>query len=128
MKTKKILANLAVSDLDRTAKFYSSLGFKPNGDSKELISFLFGDDNFVIHFFLREILKNVMRAEITELGNSNEVLFTLAAESIDDVDNWAIEISRSTGKLISNPEEFGNGYYGFVFADPDGHKFNAFYM
>lgn len=23
---------------------------------------------------------------------------------------------------------FGEGFYGFVFADPDGHTFNAFYM
>ena len=26
------------------------------------------------------------------------------------------------------PEEFGKGYYGFVFADPNGHRFNVFYM
>ena len=30
--------------------------------------------------------------------------------------------------MISKPEEFGEVYYGFVFADPDGHTFNVFYM
>jgi hypothetical protein len=33
---------------------------------------------------------------------------------------------RHTG--IRKPEEFGRGYYAFVFADPNGHRFNVFYM
>ena len=38
------------------------------------------------------------------------------------------KVERAGGKIISQPEEFGKGYYGFIFADPDGHKFNVFYM
>lgn len=44
MNPKKIWANFAVSDLDRTTKFYMELGFKPNGTSDELTSFMVGDD------------------------------------------------------------------------------------
>ena len=55
MKTKKIWANLGVENLERTTKFYSELGFKPNGASKELTSFFVGEDDFVIHFFLKDI-------------------------------------------------------------------------
>jgi uncharacterized protein len=128
MKPKKIWANLAVSDLDRTTKFYSELGFKLNGKSKELTSFLVGEDDFVIHFFLKDILKTNIKGEITDSQNGNEVVFTLSAESKDLVDKWAEEVERAGGKLISRPEEFGKGYYGFVFTDPDGHKFNVFYM
>lgn len=51
MKPKKIWSNLAVSDLERTTKFYTELGFKPNGDSQELTSFFVGEDDFVMHFF-----------------------------------------------------------------------------
>ncbi len=49
MKPKKIWANLAVSDLVRTTKFYTELGFRSNGSSKELTSFFVGDNDFVIH-------------------------------------------------------------------------------
>jgi predicted lactoylglutathione lyase len=35
MNPKMIWSNLAVSDLDRTTKFYTELGFKSNGNSKE---------------------------------------------------------------------------------------------
>jgi len=128
MNPKKIWSNLAVSDLERTTKFYTELGFKSNGNSKELTSFFIGENDFVMHFFLKDILKTSIKGEITDSQNSNEVVFTLSAESKDQVDNWAKEVERAGGRLISKPEEFGKGYYGFVFADPDGHKFNVFYM
>ena len=127
MKPKKIWSNLAVSDLERTTKFYTELGFKPNGDSKELTSFFAGEDDFVIHFFLKDILKISIKGEIADSQKVNEVLFTLSAESKDQVENWAEEVEKAGGKIISKPEEFGEGYYGFVFADPDGHRFNVFY-
>ena len=130
MNPKKIWANLAVSDLDRTTKFYTQLGFKPNGanTSKELTSFFFGENNFIIHFFLKEILQSNMNVEIADSHKFTEVMYTVSAESTQQVDNWAKEVEPAGGKLISRPEAFGKGYYGFVFADPDGHKFNVFFM
>ena len=128
MNPKMIWSNLAVNDLERTTKFYTELGFKSNGNSKDLTSFFVGEDHFVMHFFLKGILKTIIKGEITDSQNASEVLFTLSAESKYQVDNWAKEVERAGGKIISRPEEFGKGYYGFVFADPDGHKFNVFYM
>ena len=128
MNPKMIWSNLAVSNLERTTKFYTQLGFKSNGSSDELTSFFVGEDNFVMHFFLKDILETNTKVVIADSQNSNEVVFTLSAESKDQVDSWAKEVERADGKIISKPEEFGKGYYGFVFADPDGHKFNVFYM
>jgi predicted lactoylglutathione lyase len=128
MKTKNIWANLAVSDLDRTTRFYTQLGFKPNGKSNELTSFIVGESGFVIHFFLKEILKTGMKGELADLNHGNEIIFTLSANSQDEVNKWEQEVIKADGIIISRPEEFGPGYYGFVFADPDGHKFNVFYM
>ena len=131
MKPKKIWANVGVSDLERTAKFYNALGFKPNGKhstTKELTSFLMSDDHFVMHFFLKDILEPAMKGKIADTKNVNEIIFTLSAESKTEVDQWATAVEKAGGTNISQPEEFGEGYYGFVFADPDGHKFNVFYM
>lgn len=128
MNPKMIWSNLAVSDLERTTKFYTELGFKSNGKSNELTSFLIGKNDFVMHFFLKDILKTSIKGEITDSQISNEVIYTLSAESKDQVDDWAKEVESAGGKIISEPEEFGKEYYGFVFADPDGHKFNVFYM
>lgn len=128
MKPKKIWANLAVSDLDRTTTFYSNLGFKFNGRSNELTSIKIGEDEFVIHFFLKDVISTNTSVDITDSPSPNEVMFTLSAESKDQVDEWAKEVKVAGGKLISQPEEFGEGYYGFAFADPDGHAFNVFFM
>ena len=52
----------------------------------------------------------------------------MSAETNEQVDQWAEEVEKAGGTLVSKPEGFGNNYYGFVFADPDGHKFNVFKM
>lgn len=131
MNPKRIWANYAVSDLARTTAFYNAIGFKPNGTNsvtKDLTSFLVGDNNFVLHFFLKDVLQPAMKGEITDSKTSNEIIFTLSAETKTEVDEFAKEVLKAGGTLVSEPEEFGAGYYGFIFADPDGHKFNVFYM
>ena len=128
MKANKIWANVAVADLDRTTKFYTQLGFKFNGASKELTSFFFGETDFVIHFFLTDVLKSNVKGEIADLKHGNEVVFTLSAESKEEVNEWERQVEKAGGIIVSKAEAFGNGYYGCVFTDPDGHKFNVFYM
>ena len=128
MKPKKIWANFAVQDLERTTKFYKELGFKSNGSSQELTSFFVGEDDFVIHFFLKDILQPNMKGELADLKKENEIIFTLSADSKEEVDAWENEVAKAGGTIVFKAEEFGKGYYGFVFADPDGHKFNVFFM
>ncbi|MBS1567461.1 MAG: VOC family protein [Bacteroidetes bacterium] len=128
MKSKKIWANFGVLDLERTTKFYKQLGFKQNGASEQLTSFFFGEEKFIIHFFLKNILEPGMKGQIIDTKAGNEIIFTLSADTKEEVDSWEKEIRDAGGTIVSKPEEFGEGYYGFVFADPDGHRFNVFYM
>jgi predicted lactoylglutathione lyase len=130
MEPKMIWANLGVSDINRTTEFYTRLGFKHNHshDSSELTSILFGENGFVINFFLNDILQHNIKCEMADTHAVNEICFTLSAENKDLVDKWEKEVVKAGGKIISRPEEFGEGYYGFLFADPDGHRFNVFYM
>ncbi|OQP59263.1 glyoxalase [Niastella vici] len=128
MNTKKIWANFGVGDLNRTTTFYKQLGFKHNGASDQLTSFFFGGENFIIHFFLKDKLEPGMKGQIIDTKAGNEIIFTLSADSKEDVDSWEKEVQQAGGTIVSRPEEFGEGYYGFVFADPDGHKFNVFHM
>lgn len=125
METKQIWANLAVKDLERTTKFYTELGFKPNGNSKELTSFIFGDNNFIIHFFIKEQLEKFV-PKIADLSNGNEIIFSLSAKNKEDVDKWAEEVIKAGGKIFLEPTNYEQGYT-FGFSDPDGHKFNLLY-
>lgn len=128
MQTKKIWANFSVQDLERTTAFYRQLGFKQNGASDQLTSFFFGDKNFIIHFFLKDVLLSGMKGQIIDTKAGNEIIFTLSADSKEEVDRWEKEVQQAGGTIVSRPEAFGEGYYGFVFADPDGHRFNVFHM
>lgn len=128
MQPSMIWANLGVTDLDRTTAFYTKLGFTPNGRSEELSSFLFGEKGFVIHFFLKEALLSNVKTGLADLSKGNEVVFTLWADSRYSVDQWEKEVQAAGGTIVTPAEAFGPGYYGFLFSDPDGHKFNVFHM
>lgn len=93
-----------------------------------MTSFTIGDDDFVIHFFLKEVLLSHVKGQMADLQQGNEVIFTLSADSKEEVDRWEKAVEAAGGALVSRAEAFGEGYYGLVFQDPDGHKFNVFYM
>lgn len=134
MKTKQIWANLCVENIERTKNFYQSLGFQLNGSpSEDLVSFFFGPDDFVIHFFKKEKLESSLEGKSADLNNGNEVMFSMAAESKAEYNNWVTEINKTGGNILfdSNKDRKAfyddNGFYVCVFTDPDGHKFNLLY-
>ena len=123
-----IWANVSVKDANRTREFYTKLGLKSNkfGDVPNLASFLFGDHDFVIHFFEEgsQIDEYLPAGPITK----SEIMFTLSAETEAEVNEWAAKVKQAGGKLSKEPQRDEAGYYGFAFADPDGHKFNVLLM
>lgn len=134
MKPGKIWANFGVENIERTKEFYQKLGFKLNDNpTKDLVSFLFSDEDFIIHFFEKERLKTSLEGEIADLSKGNEIIFSLSAKTKNEFDSWISEIKEAGGKIIfdSNKDRKKfydeNGYYVCVFADPDGHKFNLLY-
>ncbi|WP_194766482.1 VOC family protein [Tamlana sp. I1] len=134
MNTKQIWANLGVENIERTKIFYQSLGFQLNGSpSNELVSFFFGPDNFVIHFFKKEKLESSLEGKTSDLSKGNEVMFSLSVENKEEYNHWVTEIKNAGGKILfdSNKDRKAfydnNGFYVCVFTDPDGHKFNLLY-
>ena len=120
---------MAVSDLERTTQFYTELGFTANGKpNNDLTSFVVGDHQLIMHFFIRDKLQFENKGQLADLSNGNEIIFTIGADSKAEVDQWATAVEKAGGNLISRPEVFGDNYYGFVFSDPDGHRFNIFFM
>ncbi|MCE3074343.1 VOC family protein [Chryseobacterium gwangjuense] len=128
METKQIWANLAVADLERTTKFYEELGFTSNNSVKsdELTSFSFGKNNFIINFFLKDILETNTKMSFSDLKTGNEIIFSLSAGSKDEVDGWVKTVEKAGGNIFAAPYEIKEGYT-FGFSDPDGHKFNVLY-
>ena len=125
MKAKKIWANFSVKDANRTRQFYTQLGFTPNNptnDSK-LASFLFGNDDFVIHFF--EQGSQIDEYLTPGSKTTSEIIFTLSAETEAEVKEWAEKVKNAGGNIFHEVGRDETNHYGFAFADPDGHKFNV---
>jgi predicted lactoylglutathione lyase len=55
-------------------------------------------------------------------------MFTLSAETQDEVEEWYKKVVDAGGKIIKEPIRDKEGYFGFVFSDPDGHRFNVLLM
>jgi predicted lactoylglutathione lyase len=124
MNPKMIWANLVSTDIEKTVKFYSYLGFKLNGDPNpaESASFFFGANDFVINFFTGHRLGQTVNGNLSNPTNGNEIIFSLSAASREDVDKWPEKVKICGGTVFSEPQG-----YTFGFSDPDGHKFNVLY-
>ena len=128
MKAKKIWANFSVKDARRTRQFYTQLGVTPNklNNDPKLASFLFGDDDFVIHFF--EQGSQIDEYLTSGSKTTSEIIFTISAETEAEVNEWAEKVKEAGGNIFLQVRRDENNYYGFAFADPDGHKFNVLLM
>ena len=129
IRNRMVWANLPVKDVERTRNFYESLGFKLNGDPKngQLVSFFAGKDNFIIHFFQVDMFKEASQGDAADLSKGNELMYTIGANSREEVETWAKQAKDAGGSLFAKPAELQNNWYGCGFADPDGHKWNVFY-
>ncbi|SCY41564.1 hypothetical protein SAMN02927916_1989 [Flavobacterium anhuiense] len=127
MKTKMIWANLVSNDLQQTIQFYTDLGFKQNGqNTEEIVSFSIEENNFIINFFTTDRFKTALKGNLANSKNENEIIFSLSAESREEVDLWYKKVKKAGATIFSEPENYQLGYT-FGFADPDGHKFNFLY-
>jgi predicted lactoylglutathione lyase len=126
MKAKIIWANFSVKDAKRTSQFYTQLGCKPNKSNNDpkLASFLFGEDDFVIHFFEQ----GSQIDKYLPAGSKNEIIFTLSAETEQEIKEWVNKVKAAGGTIFQEAVRDETGYLSFGFADPDGHKFNVLLM
>lgn len=127
MKIRMIWGNLVSHDLQKTIQFYTDLGFKQNGkETDELVSFIFAENHFIINFFIAERFETALKGKLANTKNENETIFSLSADSREEVDQWYKKVKEIGGTIFSEPENFQQGYT-FGFADPDGHKYNFLY-
>ncbi|MCH8495577.1 MAG: VOC family protein [Balneolales bacterium] len=129
IQNRQVWANIPVNELERTRDFYTDLGFKINGErnNEQLVSFFVGKDDFVVHFFLEEVFEHFSGGKAANREKGNEIMFTIGANSREEVNTWAERVLEAGGTLFAEPADIGNGWYNCGFADPEGHKWNVFY-
>lgn len=126
-----IWLNLPVDDLTRSAAFFAEIGFARNpgpGNSAHSASFTIGDKKVVLMLFAKEVFAGFTNSAVSDTGKGTEVLFSLGADSRNDVDDIADRVKAAGGTIFAQPKESNGFMYGCGFCDLDGHRWNVLFM
>jgi uncharacterized protein len=135
MKTEKeekmavnIFVNLPVSDLDRSAGFFSRLGFSfdPMFTDETATCMIVSDTIFVM-LLTEEKFRSFIPNGICDARKSTEVLVCLSVESPERVDEMVRIAVGAGGNTYNEPQDYGF-MYGHGFQDPDGHIWELVFM
>ena len=121
--------NLPVKDVAKSQAFYQAIGFILNeqfNNNEQSASFYVSTNNTVMMLFQEESFSSMIRSR--KVTYENEILFSISANSVVEVDQLALRVKASGGQLFSAPKEIQGWMYGCGFSDPDGHKWNVLFM
>ncbi|WP_374027688.1 VOC family protein [Bdellovibrio bacteriovorus] len=123
--------NLPSKDIEKTRKFYTELGFEMNTAhaAPHMVGMFLGSKKVVLNIFPDVMFKEFIGgAAVTESHESGEVLFSLGADSVEEVDDWASRAQKAGARSFGEPGDKDGWMYGCGFADPDGHRWNILFM
>lgn len=129
--TKELWINLPVKDLEKSKSFFAALGFSfhpRHENSKDMAGLVIGEKNMLIMLFPEATFQTFTQNELADTKRGTEVLFSIDAESREEVDELMRQVVEAGGTVFSEPREHGPGMYGAGFADLDGHRWNVLYM
>src|SRR5437868_719721 len=126
--TKEIWINLPVKDVNRSKEFFTSIGFTLNekfGNNEVSASFTIGSKNLILMLFAEQVFKGFVQHAVADTAQGSEVLFSIDAESREEVDELARKAEAAGGHVFGQPGENQGWMYGCGFTDPDGHRWNV---
>jgi len=129
--SREVWLNLPVREPERAKAFYTEIGFRLNEQyvsQDGSVSFIVGDNQVVLMLFPESTFRGFVGNAVADSWQGTEVLFSLGANSREEVDELASKAEQSGGTVFGKPGEKGGWMYGCGFADPDGHRWNALYM
>lgn len=129
--TKELWINLPVKDPKKSREFFTKIGFAQNTrfpETEQSSSVFAGTKNIVIMLFAEPVFEGFTQNKLADTTQSTEVLFSLDAESREEVDELAEKVKAAGGTLYAKPAENQGWMYGFGFTDLDGHRWNVLYM
>lgn len=127
-RPRKLFVNLAVRDLERSVAFFKGLGFtfNPKFTDESATCMIVNDEAFVM-LLVESRFKDFTRRELCDTARATEGLFSIAAESREEVDAIVRTAVETGGAPAMDPMDLGF-MYGWSFYDPDGHHWEVFWM
>lgn len=119
--------NLSVADLSVSEGFYQALGFtiKHNEAMQAKMLGIETADGKIIMLIEQQQFKKA--ASLDNIPKIDGALISLSVATEAEVDDLLMLVNQANGTVLQRGTKL-EGYYGGLFSDPDGHRFNVIAM
>ncbi len=125
---RMIFVNLPVADRNRSAAFYTALGFSYNEQfSDDRCASFAIEENIAVMLLERDRFADFVAGEVGDPSQATSVLNCLSAGSREEVDAMVAAAIEAGGKPWQPAQDSGF-MYGGSFADPDGNVWEVMWM
>lgn len=126
--SRKIFVNLPVKNLDKSMKFFESLGFSfnPQFTDQTAACMVISDDIYAM-LLTHEKFRQFAPNGLCDVKKGSEVLLCLSCDSRSEVDELAGKVIAAGGRMAREPMDHGF-MYERSFHDPDGHIWEVMWM
>ncbi len=125
---RQLFVNLPVKDLDRSVKFFTTLGFSfnPQFTDENATCMIIGSDCYAM-LLVEKYFSTFTDKPIVDASKGVEVINAIGLDSREEVDAVADKALASGGSTFAEPKDYGFMYQR-SFQDPDGHLWEVFHM
>ncbi|REE68082.1 hypothetical protein A8990_13811 [Paenibacillus taihuensis] len=124
--SQDIWINLPVKDVERSTAFFNAIGYQATSFGNERAKLAIGQTTILL--FPIETFEKFTGSRIADTSSNAEVIFSLGADSREEVDAIIQKVEFAGGIIFGKPSENDGWMYGAGFADLDGHRWNLLYM
>ncbi|MFD4294595.1 VOC family protein [Rhodococcus sp. NPDC058505] len=126
--SRMLFANLPVSDVTATRKFFDGLGFEFNDQfCDEQTACLVINDQAMVMLLEEPKFRVFIADDICDTSSAREVLLCVSADSREEVDTLVDGAIAAGGSAWMEPHD--NGFmYSRAFRDLDGHVWEVMWM
>ncbi|MFE6076470.1 VOC family protein [Paenibacillus sp. NPDC057886] len=121
-----IWINLPVKDVESSTTFFNEIGFHAVSVGNERAQLSIGQTTILL--FPESTFEKFTGSKTADTSHSAEVIFSIGAESREEVDAFIQKVEFAGGSIFGKPSESDGWMYGAGFADLDGHRWNLLYM
>jgi len=126
--TKQVFINLAVADLQKSADFYTALGFEINPQfSDDTAKCMVWSDSIYLMILTHEKFKHFTNKPIADTKNNIAALFSLSLGSVEEV-HAMMEKGLNAGGIEPNEARDMGFMIQRTIEDFDGHTWEVFFM
>ncbi|MBD3921728.1 extradiol dioxygenase [Paenibacillus sp. PR3] len=121
-----IWINLPVTDVEKSTSFFNAIGFQAANVGSERAKLTIGQTTILL--FPDAAFEKFTGSKIADTSRSTEVIFSIGADSREEVDAFIRKVELAGGSIFGKPSETDGWMYGAGFADLDGYRWNLLYM